>query len=92
MAWKGDLMALGDAEGCVAIWEWRSRHFRYLPHFKSGIKKLRFAPGKHNMKLLIHHMEGFDIWDIKGKQAIICFKLSTTVKMLLKMSNYLKRL
>jgi hypothetical protein len=70
MAWKSEWMALGDAEGGVAIWEWRTRHFRPLPHSKSPIRKLRFAPGKNNMKLLVLHMDGLDIWDVKGKNVI----------------------
>lgn len=71
MAWKSEWMALGDAEGGVAIWEWRTRHFRPLPHSKSPIRKLRFAPGKNNMKLLVLHMEGLDIWDVKGIDDIL---------------------
>ena len=70
MAWKSEWMALGDAEGGVAIWEWRTRHFRPLPHSRSPIRKLRFAPGKNNMKLLVHHMDGIDIWDVKGTSLI----------------------
>lgn len=70
MTWKSEWMALGDAEGGVAIWEWRTRHFRPLPHSKSPIRKLRFAPGKNNMKLLVLHMEGLDIWDVKESERL----------------------
>lgn len=63
-------MALGDAEGGVAVWEWRTRHFRILPHSRSPIRKLRFAPGKNNMKLLVLHMEGLDIWDVKDSERL----------------------
>ena len=67
LAWKSEWVALGDAEGNVAIWEWRTRHFRPLPHTRSPIRKLRFAPGKNNMKLIVLHMDGVDIWDVRGK-------------------------
>lgn len=70
MTWKSEWMALGDAEGGVAVWEWKSRHFRPLPNCRSPIRKLRFAPGKNNMKLLILHMEGIDIWDVKDSERL----------------------
>ena len=65
MAWKSEFMALGDGEGGVTIWEWRTRHFRPLPHLRTPIKKLRFAPGKNNMKLMVLHADGVDVWDMK---------------------------
>ena len=70
MTWKSEWMALGDAEGGVAVWEWKSRHFRPLPNCRSPIRKLRFAPGKNNMKLLILHTEGVDIWDVKDSERL----------------------
>ena len=74
LAWKSEWVALGDAEGNVAIWEWRTRHFRPLPHSRSPIRKLRFAPGKNNMKLIVLHLEGVDVWDVKGKLIVaLCF-------------------
>ena len=76
MAWKSEFMALGDAEGAVSIWEWRTRHFRPLPHLRSPIKKVRFAPGKNNMKLLVLHMDGVDIWDVKGNGPFLKIMLS----------------
>lgn len=76
MAWKSEWMALGDAEGGVAVWEWRSRHFRPLPHSRSPIRKLRFAPGKNNMKLLVLHMEGVDIWDVKDSERLGQWRIS----------------
>ena len=85
LAWKSELVALGDAEGNVAIWEWRTRHFRLLPHSRSPIQKLRFAPGKNNMKLLILHMEGVDIWDVKGikfTRTILIFYVSKDASIL----------
>ncbi len=39
MAWKNDWMALGDAEGAVVLWEWRTRHYRPLPQHRSAIRK-----------------------------------------------------
>lgn len=70
LAWKSEWVALGDAEGNVAIWEWRTRHFRPLPHTRSPIRKLRFAPGKNNMKLIVLHMDGVDIWDVRDSERL----------------------
>lgn len=32
---------------------------------RGWIKKIRFAPGRGNMKFFILYIDGFDIWDLK---------------------------
>ncbi len=36
-----------------------------MPPHRGWIRKLKFAPGRGNMKLLVLYNDGVDIWDAK---------------------------
>jgi len=68
IAWKGETMVLGDVDGQLNIWDLKGRMSRAVPTHRGWIKKLRFAPGRGNMKLLILFADGAEVWDAKELQ------------------------
>jgi WD40 repeat protein len=65
IAWKSDQVLLGDGIGNVNVWDLKKKISRAEPTHRGSIKKLRFGPGRGNMKFLILYNDGVDIWDIK---------------------------
>ncbi len=65
IAWKSDQVLLGDAVGNINVWDLKKKISRAEPTHRGSIKKLRFGPGRGNMKFLILYNDGVDIWDIK---------------------------
>ncbi|RWS12092.1 WD repeat-containing protein 11-like protein, partial [Leptotrombidium deliense] len=65
IAWKSDHLVLGDADGNLSIWYLKGRVTKAESTHRGWIKKMRFAPGRGNMKCLILFNDGVDIWDIK---------------------------
>lgn len=39
--------------------------FRGIPTHRGWVKKIRFAPGKGNQKLLVMYTDGTEVWDTK---------------------------
>ncbi|XP_025096054.1 WD repeat-containing protein 11-like [Pomacea canaliculata] len=73
MAWKGDFLVFGDAEGVQCLWDLKAKVSRTTPTNRGWIKKIRFAPGRENMKFFTLHNDGVMIWDIttEGKAEIL---------------------
>ncbi|XP_053406773.1 WD repeat-containing protein 11-like [Mercenaria mercenaria] len=68
LAWKGDYLAFGDADGQLCLWDLKAKTSRTNSTHRGWIKKIRFAPGRGNFKFLVLYNEGVDIWDInEGK-------------------------
>lgn len=65
IAWKSDHVVLGRNDGNLSVWDLIQRESRTVSTMRSSIKKIRFAPGKANMKILILFDNGVDIWDVK---------------------------
>lgn len=38
---------------------------RGIPTHRGWVKKIRFAPGKGNQKLLVMYTDGAEVWDTK---------------------------
>ncbi|XP_072042557.1 WD repeat-containing protein 11-like isoform X2 [Amphiura filiformis] len=74
ITWKGETLVLGDVDGNLSIWDLKAKISRNYPTHRSSIKKVKFAPGKGNMKLLFMWNEGIDIWDTKEMQAVSSLK------------------
>ncbi|KAL4232352.1 WD repeat-containing protein 11 [Mactra antiquata] len=64
LAWKGDYLTFGDADGQLCLWDLKAKTSRVISTHRGWIKKVRFAPGRGNYKCLILYNEGVDIWDI----------------------------
>ncbi|XP_078587664.1 WD repeat-containing protein 11-like isoform X3 [Branchiostoma floridae x Branchiostoma japonicum] len=82
IAWKGDTMVLGDVDGNINIWDLKAKISRAVPTHRGWIKKLKFAPGRGNQKILVLYNDGAEVWDAKevswNKQ--ICVEMVSSVK------------
>lgn len=65
IAFKNEQIVQGDMEGMLNIWDLKARTSKNIHTGRGGIKKMRFAPGKGNLKLLILYADGVDIVDLK---------------------------
>ncbi|XP_077991912.1 WD repeat-containing protein 11-like isoform X2 [Glandiceps talaboti] len=70
IAWKGDTIVLGDVDGNLSIWDLKARVSRAVPTHRGWIKKIKFAPGKGNHKLLVLYNDGMDVWDTKDVEQV----------------------
>lgn len=67
IAWKSDQVLLGDASGTLNVWDLKRKISHTEPTFQGYIRKIRFGPGRGNMKCLILFSNfSVDIWDING--------------------------
>ncbi|XP_005089399.1 WD repeat-containing protein 11 [Aplysia californica] len=64
LAWKGDILIFGDSEGFQCLWDLKARISRTTPTNRGWIKKIKYAPGRDNMKFFTLHNDGVIIWDI----------------------------
>ena len=60
----------GDSEGNLNIWDVRTKSSRNITTKRGFVKKIRFAPGRGNMKLLVLHVDSVSIWDVKEAEII----------------------
>ncbi|PSN34557.1 WD repeat-containing protein 11 [Blattella germanica] len=65
IAFKNDQIVQGDVDGMLNIWDLKARTSKNIHTGWGWIKKMRFAPGKGNLKLLILYSDGVDIVDLK---------------------------
>ncbi|CAL4100716.1 unnamed protein product, partial [Meganyctiphanes norvegica] len=65
IAWKSHEIVLSDSDGNLNIWDLKTRISRHIPTHRGWIRKIRFAPGRDNMKLLVLFADGADIWDVR---------------------------
>lgn len=65
IAWKSDHVILGRSDGSLSVWDLGKKESRTVSTMRGTIKRIRFAPGKGNMKILILYDDGSDIWDVK---------------------------
>ncbi|XP_062436309.1 WD repeat-containing protein 11 isoform X1 [Rhea pennata] len=70
IAWKGDTLVLGDVDGNLNFWDLKARVSRGIPTHRSWVKKIRFAPGKGNQKLIAMYNDGAEVWDAKEVQMV----------------------
>lgn len=64
IAWKSDHVVLGRNDGNLSVWDLGQKESRTVSTVRGYIKKIRFAPGRANMKILILYEDGADIWDV----------------------------
>ena len=68
IGWKSDHVVRGDAEGSINVWDLKTKSTKTISACRRGthVKKIRFAPGKGNMKLLVLGHDPVSIWDVKS--------------------------
>lgn len=65
IAWKSDHVVLGRNDGSISVWDLGQKESRTVSTMRGTIRKIRFAPGRGNMKILILFEDGADIWDVR---------------------------
>ncbi|KAL4641298.1 WD repeat-containing protein 11 [Arapaima gigas] len=79
IAWKGDTLVLGDIDGNLNFWDLKARLSRGVPTHRGWVKKIRFAPGKGNQKLLVMYTDGAEVWDTKEVQMVSSLRVGRNV-------------
>ncbi|KAG7525967.1 WD repeat-containing protein 11 [Solea senegalensis] len=79
IAWKGDTLVLGDVDGNLNFWDLKARLSRGIPTHRGWVKKIRFAPGKGNQKLLVMYTDGAEVWDTKEVQMVSSTRVGRNV-------------
>ncbi|KAM9325042.1 WD repeat-containing protein 11 [Gastrophryne carolinensis] len=79
MAWKGDTLVLGDVDGNMNFWDLKGRMSRGVPTHRSWVRKIRFAPGKGNQKLIVLYNDGAEVWDTKEIQMVSSLRTGRNV-------------
>uniref|UniRef100_A0AAY4ESP9 WD repeat-containing protein 11 n=1 Tax=Denticeps clupeoides TaxID=299321 RepID=A0AAY4ESP9_9TELE len=79
IAWKGDTLVLGDVDGNLNFWDLKARLSRGIPTHRGWVKKIRFAPGKGNQKLLVMYTDGAEVWDTKEVQMVSSLRVGRNV-------------
>ncbi|KAG1655446.1 WD repeat-containing protein 11 [Nymphon striatum] len=70
IAWKGDQIVLGDVDGNLNLWDLSGKVSRSVPTHRGWIKKIKFAPGRGVMRLLVLYSDGIDVWDARDVELI----------------------
>ena len=65
IGWKSDHIVRGDSDGNLNVWDVRTRTSRNIATARGAVKKIRFAPGKGNFKLLVLNPDAVSVWDVK---------------------------
>ena len=72
LAWKAETLVLSDVDGNLNIWDLRAKMSRAINTSRGWIRKIRFAPGRGNMKLAVLYNDGggIDVWDAKDVERV----------------------
>ncbi|XP_053306224.1 WD repeat-containing protein 11 [Spea bombifrons] len=79
IAWKGDNLVLGDVDGNLNFWDLKGRVSRGVPTHRNWVRKIRFAPGKGNQKLIVLYNDGAEVWDTKEIQMVSSLRTGRNV-------------
>ena len=74
IAWKAETLVLTDNDGSMNIWDLKARVSRTIPTGRGLVRKVRFAPGRGNMKLLLLFSDGCEVWDVKEIERLSMIK------------------
>lgn len=66
IAFKSNQIVQADVDGCLNIWDLKARSSQNMHTSRGWVRKMRFSPGKGNLKLLILYSDGVDIVDLKN--------------------------
>ena len=53
ISWKSDLIVRGDSEGNINIYNVKTRECKNSNTGRGSVRKIRFSPGKNNLKMLV---------------------------------------
>jgi len=70
IAWKSDHVILGRSDGTISVWDLGQKESRAISTMRGPIKRIRYTPGRGNMKILLLFDDGADIWDVRKYRLI----------------------
>jgi len=76
IAWKTDILVLGDIDGNLNLWDLKAKVSRVFNTNRGAIKRIKFAPGKGNMKVIVLFNDGIEIWDVQEAKVLGTIKTS----------------
>ncbi len=80
IAMKKYLILFGDQDGNIIKWDVKTKVSKILPFKQRGeIKKLKFAPGKENLLLLIFFSDIIEIVEANSFENVSSFKSATSL-------------
>lgn len=79
MAHKGEQIVQGDVEGNLHVFYLKARKYSVIATGRGAIKKICFAPGETNMKLLVLYNDGVMLLHLNEVSLILTETLFFTV-------------
>lgn len=80
IAIKKDLILFGDQDGNIIKWDVKTKISKILPFKQRGeVKKLKFAPGKENLLLLIFFFDSIEIVEANSFENVSSFKSASSI-------------
>lgn len=70
IAWKSDIVVRGDSVGNLHVLDVKAKLSRMVQTGRGAVKKIRFAPGRGNMKLMVLHRHSVSLWEAKDLDLI----------------------
>ena len=61
----GSFQVLADTDSNLSMWDLNTKTSGHINTGRGWIRKVRFAPGRDNLKLLVLFSDGADVWDMK---------------------------
>lgn len=76
LALKNDYIVFGDEYGNLSIWELKNKISKTIHTKRGAIRKLKFAPGKENLRLLIlYSFNAIEVFDLNKQETISFLKI-----------------
>ena len=76
MALKKELIIFGDVDGTMIKWDIKNKQSHNYPLKKGEAKKVKFAPGKENLLLLMQFADSIDIIEANTFESISSLKIA----------------
>lgn len=70
IAWKSGNVVIGQSDGNINVRDLDKKESRRMSTTRGAIRRIRFAPGRGNMKIILLFDDGLDIWDITKLQLV----------------------
>lgn len=71
-AWKADKLVLGDLDGNLSLWDITTKKSETTPSQRGTVKKVAFAPGRGNMKLIVLFVDAVELWEATADHTVGC--------------------
>jgi hypothetical protein len=78
LALKHDFIVFGDENGDLNVWDLKSKISKTIHSKRGPIRKIKFAPGKENLRLLVlYGTHTLEVFDLNKYETISVYKIQT---------------